>query len=171
MHTRVIGVLVVAICLFEVQAKRDYERAFQEAVESSNVEKVERLITRKNKLPDRVFKDIVGWADDILEERMMLYPTPLESVEGIIGGAAVGIALPLSFFHVYEIGHYGKNVARNWWGGPLGFKLSMGALMTTSLILLYKAAMNPRNRCAKAYTMKFCLEYAYKKHLEEKEQS
>lgn len=153
-----IGVCILLTAMGSLFAE---ERSFQEQLElaimRSDVPKVERLLTRKKKLSLTRFNDMLGWADDIIEERLMLDPSVKELLgDGLakIYGCIVGPLAIIYYFNLFQV----REIVDGFPGGKnLLFSITT-ALGAISAIALYKSWIGPRYRLQDAYLVRYELE-------------
>lgn len=157
MNYRVLVSFVVCSSYLFVCAKKDYEPDFKEAVIKSNSAKVESLLTRKNKLSDESVKEMVAWANDIVEEKEVLERTPLEKGAMILARLCGIITSVMIFRYVNNMNFVRSDrtpLERSIYLARVGAFGGIGAL--GAFYWLY----GPRRRLAMAYTTKFSMDKA-----------
>ncbi len=154
-----LGALLL-ICASLIGVERDYQEQLEAAIVQTNAPKVSRLLKRRNKISVKNFQNMLGWANDIVEERRMLELTPHETSLAVLATVAGGLTAGAGLWYYFDFGTMRTDVRDVLLGEEKGFftLLGIGALMSS--YSLYKARTGPHERLSKSYEILFGLEDA-----------
>ncbi len=147
--------LLMPGCVFGV-IEQDYKGQLEAAIIRTNLYKVGRLLKRRNRVTLRRFNDMIGWAQDTIEERRLLDRTRVENIMyswSATGSSIVGL---LGFLYYFEIGNMRRNIKNG--PGELTFKAVSGAIGLAAGYGFYKAWTGPQRRFDDACSILFGLE-------------
>jgi len=136
---------------------RNFQEDLERAIISTDLPKVSRLLTRKRKLSLARFNDMLGWADDMIEDRKLLTRTVKESLLTILAIVSASITIPVSLIYYFDVGHARMNMDTLLGSTDLLFTATK-ATGILSLFALYKAWIGPRYRLQNAYLVRYEIE-------------
>lgn len=155
---KTVTLLLISAPLFA--AEHDYQEQLEAAIVQTNAPKVSRLLKRRTRTSVKNFNHLLGWANDIVEERRMLESTPGEvtwvAAVSMLGLAAGGLGL----YYYFDIHGFQTDVRATILGGKKGFFTMLGVAGLAGAYGLYKYWSGPRHRLSKAYGILFSLEDA-----------
>ena len=157
MNCKVLGALLLMGAPL-IGVERDYQEQLEEAIVKTNAPKVLRLLKRRNKLAGKNFQNMIGWANDMIEERRMLEPNPRETSLAVIATIAGGFSCGAGLWYYFDWGDARTDVSSTFIGGENGFFTVLGLNALVSSYGLYRWWTGPRQRLAKSYEILFALE-------------
>lgn len=149
-------IVVLPLCAVE----QDYQEQLEAAIVQTNAPKVMRLLKRRNKTSIKNFNHMLGWANDIVEERRMLEPTPREAL-GAVLSSMVGTASSIAgLCYYFDVGNFQVETRNTFIGEEKGFFAMLGTAGLLASYGLYSWWSGPRKRLSHAYDILFALEDA-----------
>lgn len=147
---------VLSVC-FSAFGKKNYEPEFKIAVNQSKKAKVESLLTRKNKLPEKSVQEMLAWTDDIVEEKAVLDKTLTESVLTISGYLLGLCATGMLAYHIIDRNFSRSNASAM---ANTKYRAKIAGLYALNALGFIIGWFGPRIRLSKAYETKFAMEKA-----------
>ncbi len=155
---KAVSLLLISVPLLAVE--HDYQEQLEAAIVQTNAPKVARLLKRRTRTSVKNFNHMLGWANDIIEERRMLESTSGEATWAVVASILGLAAGSLGLYYYFDGRGFRTDVRASILGAEKGFFTMLGIAGLAGAYGLYKYWSGPRYRLAKAYDILFSLEDA-----------